>query len=112
MGGVDTLTDGELERLKDENARLYTDLAACAAMRAQEIERLTPLGIDITDTWQSARLLKQQAEIERLTRERDDLHHARGLLETAVEAMETNGIQCGVSQAWLDEARRVTGGGQ
>ena len=45
-------------------------------------------------------------EIGRLETELRDCH---GLLETAVYAMSTNGIQCGLSQAWLDEAIRVVG---
>ena len=39
----------------------------------------------------------------------EQLHDCHGLLETAVDAMSTNGIQCGLSQAWLDEAIRVVG---
>ena len=39
----------------------------------------------------------------------EELHYMRALLETAVDAMSTNGIQCGLSEAWLDEAKRVTG---
>lgn len=50
---------------------------------------------------------QMHAEIERL---RADLHHCHGLLETAVDAMSTNGIGgCGLTPAWLDEAIRVIG---
>ena len=40
---------------------------------------------------------------------RAHLADCHGLLETAVEAMSSNGIQCGLTPAWLDEAIRVIG---
>ena len=48
------------------------------------------------------------ALIERL---RSDLFACRGLLATAVDAMQTNGVQCGLTEDWLIEAAKAAGGG-
>ena len=47
--------------------------------------------------------------VERLRRQILKQLGMKSLLTTAVDAMDTNGIQCGLSEAWLIEAKKMVG---